>query len=413
MIRTTRDKSMALSFMKHHLAAIVAAVAGAAGVWLAENEVVETVWALLAAGAWLANGGLVFARIETEKARAEQALDTGDLQRGFRDLSRVLREVVVESSGSVNGELEQVRALMADAVGALNGSFKGLEALSRDERDLVIALTQRLSAMMADADGSHHDMNTLIEEVRQVLLYLIDFIVDISKRSVQLVEKIDDISTKTEAVFRLLEGIRDIAEQTNLLALNASIEAARAGDAGRGFAVVATEVRKLAQHSNSFNTQIVAQIRAAKTSIGEAEQIVKDISFNDMGRAITGKGRVDDMLKVINLFNQELAASLERIGAFSEAIEGKVGDAVRALQFEDIARQALLHGQGELDRLRNMLEGLCTDLDGGGERGDIASQTASLAAARHRLAELKQHAGGRVHKAVNQTSMQAGDVELF
>src|SRR3546814_12283327 len=66
-----------------------------------------------------------------------------------------------------------------------------------------------------------------------------------------------------------LQTIQQIAGQTNLLALNAAIEAARAGDMGRGFAVVADEVRKLAeitgQNAEEIGTDIdrlASEIRA-------------------------------------------------------------------------------------------------------------------------------------------------------
>ena len=395
--------------VKTYGVAVFAAVSGAAGVWLAENELIKAGCALGIGVAWMIS--LVYGRAP---AQVTAAPPLAVLDKGLQDLSAEMRSVITDCAATMQGELTQVRSIISTAVTTLGGSFTGLEQLSREEREVVLGLTRRLMTLISDANGADKNIGEVISEVRQVLMSLIDFIIDISKRSVQLVEKIEDISEKTEAIFQLLDGIRGIADQTNLLALNASIEAARAGDAGRGFAVVATEVRKLAQHSNALNNRIVVQVNDAKVTIQQAADIVKNIAFNDMGEAISGKGRVDEMLHAVDAFNADLTERLERIGSLGEGINGNVNDAIRALQFEDITRQALLITEDELGRLQTLLDGVCADLAGGAGEGDgIDARRMQLEQARSNLSAGKTKFDKETHRAVSQTSIAAGAVEFF
>jgi methyl-accepting chemotaxis protein len=119
--------------------------------------------------------------------------------------------------------------------------------------------------------------------------------------SAQAVRQSVDAMTQIAQKISIIE---EIAYQTNLLALNAAIEAARAGEQGRGFAVVATEVRKLAERSQS----------AAK-DIGSLATASVDIAQRS-GRLLTEL--VPTIRKTADLVREVTAASLEQSGGVSQ-----------------------------------------------------------------------------------------------
>lgn len=90
------------------------------------------------------------------------------------------------------------------------------------------------------------------------------------------IEIINEVSSSSKDVFKMINVINEIADQTNLLALNAAIEAARAGEAGVGFGVVASEIRKLAEETTNNAKQIEDALTNEITSIQKANQFNKD-----------------------------------------------------------------------------------------------------------------------------------------
>lgn len=91
--------------------------------------------------------------------------------------------------------------------------------------------------------------------------------------------KIAEVAEDVNTVIQKVSSITQIAEQTNLLALNASIEAARAGEAGSGFSVVATEVRKLAEDTNEFASDIFTQLEKTREEMRDAVEHVEANTF--------------------------------------------------------------------------------------------------------------------------------------
>jgi len=361
---------------------------------------------------WIILSARLIKRINSANENVAKDKNEDMLGANFCGLINDINNTVHEEMTNIRSDLDRSRSLVKDAVTNLSNSFNGLsEHVNRQEK-VVKTLTDSVSGA---ADNSHVDsinIKVFVSETASILQYLVDLLVDIGKRSVETVYKIDDMVDQMEVIFTLLADVRGIADQTNLLALNAAIEAARAGEAGRGFAVVASEVRKLSQHSSSLSEQIRSQAQKTKATIGEARKIVGEVAAKDMSVAITAKGRVDDMLSEIGLLNSMISEKLQDVNTITGNINSDINMAVRALQFEDISGQ--LYGY-IIKRLDN-LDKLIVDIENKASpfhAMTVVEYSLMVRDMRDNIQSIKNEWNGELHNPVAQNSMNAGGVELF
>jgi methyl-accepting chemotaxis protein len=383
------------------LAPLALTAAHAAGEWLHWPAPLTLATLLVMVAAWLAFAAWLVRHAGT--AGPEHDAEVAEQQR----LLAELREFVGREVSGARGEVERTRDLVHEAVRQLGSSFSEMESQARRQGATVTALVERDGGQGAGirefADASGRLMGDLTAALAAE-----------SRQSVATVQKIDEMARHLDAIFELLGDLKSIADQTNLLALNAAIEAARAGDAGRGFAVVADEVRSLSERSTSFNDQIRKLVNSSKDAIAGVRSLVQETAARDMDTSVAAKHKADALVAQVDGLNQALADGIRTVADCGAQVQGSVATAVRSLQFEDIATQALAAATVHLERLQAINE------DATRLQDVLAQATAApgerlhaLEAFTRRLRELRDTWVQPPHKPVSQVNLQSGAVELF
>lgn len=294
-------------------------------------------------------------------------------------------------------DLGSLRGIVQDALSKLAQNFDGLNGQLVRQSELLSALLDfvGVKGTRPSAEGGF-DFVEFSANARRIVEGLTAQIGDIATRSGELTQNLSKASGQMDEVVRQAKGVRSIADQTRLLALNATIEAARAGTAGAGFAVVAKEVRDLSDHSRGFSDQIEERIQAARTNVLEA------CTRSDQQTSVGGKAakgaeeRLRALLDQLHRAQEQAAEHAAHAQQLLQDIRTGVGASVTALQFEDLAVQLIASMDGRMGVVRRHLETFDAEADEG-----------------QQLASLEKELAARSYKPVRQTTIEAGEIELF
>ncbi|WP_020611416.1 methyl-accepting chemotaxis protein [Sediminispirochaeta bajacaliforniensis] len=235
-------------------------------------------------------------------------------------------------------------------------TVSGLEEMAASVQSVATNAAKASSASRESVETAEAGRAEIGESVRGIK--------EISDSLIAISDEISRLSDKAAAVDEILQVINSIAAQTNLLSMNAAIEAAHAGDAGRGFSVVATEIRKLAENSQTSSKEIEQIIEEIKLDISKALNLsisgreiatknasVVETSLEALGRIVNGVELINDMLAGIETTTKEQSSAnsdilndAKNLMAISNEIRDAVNEQSQGIQQISAALQTLADG---------------------------------------------------------------------
>lgn len=256
-------------------------------------------------------------------------------------LNQVPKESLLAHFKSMVEGLHQTMARVKTVSEILASSAQEITSSS----ETLSVSASNMAAIVQETSASTEEMNSMISDSAKSSKLTESIASSASEKAKEGGESVVKTVEAMQIIAEKISIIDEIAYQTNLLALNAAIEAARAGEHGRGFAVVATEVRKLAERSQSAAQEIGD---LAQRSVATAEHT--GLVLNEILPAVQ---KTADLIQEMSMAAMHQSSSVSQINlSMMQISNNSIMNASTSEELSATAAELSHHAQSLNDMIR-------------------------------------------------------------
>ena len=263
------------------------------------------------------------------------------------------RDELIESRKTVDLKVR----VQSEILAMIGDSSEKVAARANKSEDSCVYLTENLTnqfellseinKMMSDIDIRSAHSADKAREATNITVQAGEMAEAGNGKMRTMLTAMDEISSSSQEISKILDVLQDISDQVNLLALNATIEAARAGEAGRGFAVVANEVKDLALRSSKAVKETSELLEKSARNVDNGGKIAQETSLS-LEQILD---RIADVTKIAGEISNGSTIQAESITQVKKMLD----DANHEVQQMRNAAESTSENAGELSQHSNEL----------------------------------------------------------